>query len=222
MNEDDRKAEDHKAQLAFKKEMSRHKFEYFIVLNTRNISSAPKKRSAQMMGNTLLHSSRVVGQESAVPTWKKNFDAETDPLNPRATFRKMPKTLGRHYSWWTAQELYDVHVPKFLRQVAKANQGKVTYGVWIEHGKWNGRPHVNLALAGVPRISIAKLSRIWKAMDGGSAVIRPFDLRKDTGYLWKHAVKEQVDVWGRVQEVLWMSNVWKKDRTHAKLNHRYT
>lgn len=214
--DDERGDEIEKARLAFNAEMARHAFEYFVVLNTRNIPIGHKQKTSQATPTRPL-SSATKGA-AIVPLWKQTFDAEASPLHPRAAFRKMPKSVGRHHTWWTAQELYDIYIPKFLRQVAKANQAKVSYGVWIEHGKWNGRPHANLALAGLKEISAAKLTRIWEDMNGGSSEISPFELDRDTDYLWKHAVIEQRDVRGRVHEVLWMSNIWKKDRTHFKRN----
>lgn len=115
---------------------------------------------------------------------------------------------------WTANELHSEKMPQFLRQVAKANQGPVTYIFAVEHGTEGERPHVHFQLGGVANVSLSSLKNIWINMNGGRPAIKVFDSTRDTGYTYKHIVKEQAFKSGEDREVLWDTNLWKWDRWH--------
>jgi hypothetical protein len=206
MNEEQRKALNDAYHAAFDADAKKQEFDYWIQLGTRNLASS--NRSSRPLRDCAKALPRTTAIDEAVPAWKKHFDEETNPSHHRANLRKMPASLGRHYTYWTAQELYD-RLPGFLRQLAKANQGPITYGLYVEHGKWNGRPHVNLALGNVKGLTKRTIHNIWEGMRGGRTVIRRFDPARDTGYLHKYIGKDQVDINGNEHELLWMANYWK-------------
>jgi hypothetical protein len=119
---------------------------------------------------------------------------------------------------WTAHELHSEVMPRFLRQVAKANQGPVTYIYAIEHGMEGERPHVHFQLGGVAKVSLTSLNNIWISMNGGRPHIRLFDPSRDTGYTYKYIVAQQAFRSGEDYEVLWDTNLWKRDRRHNSLD----
>lgn len=123
--------------------------------------------------------------------------------------------IKRHRTNWTAQELYSEKMPRFLRQVAKANQGPVTYLFSIEHGKNGERPHIHFQLGGVAKVSLNSLRRIWtEGMQGGRAEIHYFDSLRESGYTYKDIIGQAAFGSGIDHEQLWDTNVWKRGRTH--------
>lgn len=204
-------------------EHQKHTFQYWIVLGTRNLTdrnraaSPPRADTVRPTHHVNVSLKPASTETSGYTnwTWRQHFAHAANKAHPRAKGRPVWAGPERHYTYWTAQELLDVYVPRFLRQVAKANQGPVSYGVWIEHGGLLGRPHAHIHLGGVGKLSAEKLERIWTAMNGGRAVIRRFDPAKNkNGYSYKFASSEQVDAMGRNHELLSAGNWWKPDRTH--------
>lgn len=168
MNEHEREDQNREYAAAFDRDARKHDFDYWIVLGTRNIASQPfdmRKPMRSVISTPGQRDNRSPARGVEVPAWKKHFDMETDLLHPRSELRRMPKSLGRHYTYWTGQELHQIYVPRFLRQVARANQGPIRYGFWIEYGDWNGRPHANLALGRVKGLSKKTLANIWRGMN---------------------------------------------------------
>jgi hypothetical protein len=115
---------------------------------------------------------------------------------------------------WQAQDIMTTHMPHLLRQLAKINQGPISYWFTIEHGYARERPHVHALFGGMARVPGDTIKNIWENMNGGSAVVEMFDPLRDTGYVYKQIVGQHSSGSGVTHEVLWDTNIWKKGRTH--------
>ncbi|MHB1861619.1 MAG: hypothetical protein ACYCVL_01505 [Gemmatimonadaceae bacterium] len=195
-NEDDRQAVLQRDEQAFWEELQNHKFQYFGCLGTkkrREYSPTPE----------------------ITRNYSDNYLTTLNDLGVKHIRERSGKPRVRaHYKTCTAQELYAQHMPRFLRQVAKANQGPVSYIYAVEQGTHLERPHIHFELGGVAKVSLSTLQNIWKNMNGGRSDIVDFDSARDTGYTYKCIIAKQASASGTDYEVLWNTNLWKPGRTH--------
>jgi hypothetical protein len=200
-------------------EMNNEEYEMMLANDQAGFSDAARRQTFQYFGSLGVKSIREFTPALRVMhPYSTDFQRRMQELGVSdISTRSGIPNVKQTRKVWSAHELHAEKMPQFLRQVAKANQGPVTYIFAVEHGTESERPHVHFQLGGVANVSLTSLKNIWTNMNGGRPYIGLFDPMRDTGYTYKYIVAKQAFKSGEDREVLWDTNLWKHDRRHNSL-----